>query len=163
MVTGRVSKGRQIVLGVLVLAAVGAMLHGARETWRAYRWASADPWPVEAPVLWTVDGQHVAHHRALANRVRPHLLATEPLAVTADPGLGAQAEYLYRWWAFLMPERDVRRSAVDWAGVRPALWLAWDPPGEGEAQVDAEPFLSLGAEGPTLFRVTHNPPPEPVP
>ena len=106
---------RRLVFQALLLALLAwVVVQGTRDAYRAAWYAWADPWPVEAPVLWPLDGGHVRHLEHLLARFDSCL--PEPggvIAVTIDPDLGEQSFYLYLWLAYLLPEHHVRLAAFD--------------------------------------------------
>ena len=111
---------RRTLIG-LVLA--WTLLQGLREPWRAFQYHRADPWPKQAPVLWTPSTRHVAELRADLDRLPLDDLRT--LAVTTDASLGGEAWYQYLWLAYLLPKHD----------------LLWTPNGEPRVNVDARLVL----------------------
>lgn len=100
------------------------VLQGLREPWRAMWFHLADPWPAQAPVLWTPSTGHVTRLRADLERLPLDDLGT--LAVTTDPALHEQGFYQYVWLAYLLPEHDL-------------IWTPNDevPPDAGSSIADA--------------------------
>lgn len=110
--------------GLIALLLAWSLVQGLRESWRALMYEIVDPWPAEAPVIWTPSTHHVAQLRADLGRLP--LGDIETLAVVTDASLGDQTWYQYLWLAYLLPEHD----------------LIWTPHGEPAPLADARLVLS---------------------
>lgn len=93
---------RRAVVGLLL---AWTLVQGLREPWRALQYDLADPWPAEAPVLWTPTSAHVERLRAEVEGLP--LEELDVLAVSTDPALGDQGWYQYLWVAYLLPDHDL--------------------------------------------------------
>lgn len=167
---------RLTVLAILALLCAWTGVQAAREAWRAVIFDLADPWPAEAPVLWTPRSGHVERLEALAARVRATLGPEESIAVSPpraleDRSTGGQGDYLYFWLAYLLPERDVRPATTADDVLASDAWLVWPDlltPDRGGAlerrfaelgpaeadRADARRFdVLLVSDGATLVRV----------
>lgn len=110
---------RRLRRGLILVLLGWTLIQGLREPWRAFQYHRADPWPAQAPVLWTPSSRHVERLRVDLRRLP--LANHTTLAVTTDATLGGEAWYQYLWLAYLLPEHD----------------LIWTPNGEPRPEADA--------------------------
>lgn len=91
--------------GVVGLLLAWTLVQGLREPWRALQYHLADPWPAEAPVLWTPDSGHVQQLAATVGELP--LGDFGVIAVSTDPALADQGWYQYLWLAYLLPRHHL--------------------------------------------------------
>ena len=96
---------RRLHRSLIALLLSWTLLQGLREPWRAFQYHRADPWPSEAPVLWTPSTRHVEQLRSRLETLPLDRYRT--LAVVTDTSLGGEDWYQYLWLAYLLPEHDL--------------------------------------------------------
>ncbi|MEM8932581.1 MAG: hypothetical protein AAGE94_15465 [Acidobacteriota bacterium] len=98
------------MLGLLVGLLGWSLLQGARVAYRVLWYGIADPMPIEAPVIWSVDTGHARRLAAFAGRLDVCLppgssMAIDPSAVGLAPD---QSFFWSLWLAHFLPAHDVR-------------------------------------------------------